>query len=166
MTVGETDYGRRTGGLQDRSGTIQLNRHEGFDLQYAAYAQGSNLRNPGFRFQIKYADPLVNRIDNLCPLVDNNSVLPDTIMNQPTLDYFSSLEEETSRIVDLRGLEAPEPMVKILLSCSELGPHDTFIGRLPHAPHPLFPHLQVRGLDWQLREDTDGSTLIAIRKRS
>ena len=68
-------------------------------------------------------------------------------MNQPKPGCFSILEEETSRIVDLRGLEAPEPMVKILLSCSELGPHDTFIGRIPHAPHPLFPHLQARGLE-------------------
>ena len=87
-------------------------------------------------------------------------------MNQSIADYFSVLEEGVSRIIDLRGLEAPEPMVKILLTCSELGPDDTFVGRLPHAPHPLFPHLEARGLDWQLREDTDGSTLIAIRRRS
>ena len=87
-------------------------------------------------------------------------------MNQSIADYFSVLEEDLSPIVDLRGLEAPEPMVKILLACSGLGPDDTFVGRLPHAPHPLFPHLEARGLDWQLREDTDGSTLIAIRRRS
>ena len=72
------------------------------------------------------------------------SIPADKSMNQSISDYFSVLEEDISRIVDLRGLEAPEPMVQILQACSELGPDDTFVGRLPHTPHPLLPHLEGR----------------------
>ncbi len=68
-------------------------------------------------------------------------------------------------VIDLRGLEAPEPMEKILMACSKLGTQDHFLARLPHLPTPLFPHLEARGMAWQVHEQTDGSVIISIEKR-
>lgn len=69
-------------------------------------------------------------------------------------------------IVDLRNLEAPEPMEKILMACAQLADGDTFLARLPHVPTPLFPHLEARGLEWQVEEEAEDSTLIRIWKRT
>jgi len=66
-------------------------------------------------------------------------------------------------IVDLRGLEAPEPMQRILLAASRLGPDKTYLARLPHVPHPLFPLLRERGLRWWVHEEVDHSALLAVR---
>ena len=73
-------------------------------------------------------------------------------------------EYDTAGIVDLRGLEAPEPMVRILEAGVQLGPEDNYIAHLPHVPHPLFPQLEARGLDWQAFEQKDGSALVVIRR--
>ena len=56
-------------------------------------------------------------------------------------------------------------MEKILMAGAQLGPDDSFVARLPHVPHPLFPHLEARGLDWQIHEEADDSVLILIRKQ-
>lgn len=71
---------------------------------------------------------------------------------------------DSSDITDLRGLEAPEPMVKILMACTQMGPDDHYVAHLPHFPDPLFPQLESRGLTWQVYEQADGSTLVAIRR--
>ena len=87
-------------------------------------------------------------------------------MDKTVSDYFSMPASDLPDIIDLRGLEAPEPMEKILLACAQLGPDDNFLARLPHIPTPLFPHLETRGLDWQVFEEADGSAVILIRRRS
>lgn len=67
-------------------------------------------------------------------------------------------------VVDLRGLEAPEPMVRILQAGVLLDPGDHYLALLPHVPHPLFPQLESRKLDWQVFEQPDGSAIVMIRK--
>lgn len=87
-------------------------------------------------------------------------------MNKPVADYFSIPEADLPDIIDLRGLEAPEPMEQILLACTRMRPDEYYLARLPHVPTPLFPQLETRGLEWQIHEETDGSALILIRRRS
>jgi hypothetical protein len=81
-------------------------------------------------------------------------------------EYFSVPDKELPEIIDLRGLEAPEPMEKILLACAQMGPDEYYLAHLPHVPEPLFPILEARGLDWQVFEQADGSALVLIRKSS
>ena len=69
-------------------------------------------------------------------------------------------------VIDLRTLEAPEPMEQILLACAQLGADEYFLARLPHTPYPIFPHLESRGLVWQLCQEAEDSTLILIRRRT
>ena len=73
---------------------------------------------------------------------------------------------ETLEIVDLRELEAPEPMEKVLLASSKLGDGQFFLAHLPHVPMPLFPQLELRGLRWWVHEEADQSALILIRKET
>ena len=79
-------------------------------------------------------------------------------------DKFAVLGNHTPGVVDLRNLEAPEPMERILLACSQLGDGDFFLAHLPHAPIMLFPHLESRGLQWWVHEEPDQSALVLIRK--
>ena len=81
-------------------------------------------------------------------------------------EYFSLPVNELPEIIDLRGLEAPEPMEKILLACAQMGPDDYYLSHLPHVPAPLFPILATRGLDWQVFEQEDESALVLIRRSS
>ena len=67
-------------------------------------------------------------------------------------------------IIDLRELEAPEPMERILMECSQLTPGSHFQAHLPHVPEPLFPHLERRGMEWQVAEQSDGSAILLIRR--
>lgn len=67
-------------------------------------------------------------------------------------------------VVDLRGLEAPEPMQRVLMACTQLADAEKYLVHLQHVPHPLFPHLQARGMQWRVYEQTDGSARILIWK--
>lgn len=66
-------------------------------------------------------------------------------------------------IVDLRELEAPEPMQQILLAASRLDGDKIYFARLPHVPHPLFPLLRERNLRWWVHEEVNQSALLAVR---
>jgi len=87
-------------------------------------------------------------------------------MNKEASDYLSLPENDMARVIDLRGLEAPEPMEKILSACTRLGPDEKYLAHLPHVPNLLFPHLESRGLNWQVFEEEDGSAVILIRRRA
>jgi len=67
-------------------------------------------------------------------------------------------------IVDLRKLEAPLPLEKVLMACSQLSAGELYLARLPRVPVMLFPHLDTRGLHWQVHEEFDQSALLLVRK--
>ncbi|MDH4021062.1 MAG: sulfotransferase family 2 domain-containing protein [Xanthomonadales bacterium] len=85
---------------------------------------------------------------------------------KPNWPDTGTAQEAPPTIVDLRNLEAPEPIERILMACSQMASEDNFRARLPHVPHPLFPLLEARGLEWKIHEEMDGSTLITIWRRS
>lgn len=64
---------------------------------------------------------------------------------------------------DLRELEAPLPLERVLLSTAQLGPGDSRLFRLPRPPTLLLPHLQARGLIHFLHVEDDGSALLLVR---
>jgi hypothetical protein len=52
------------------------------------------------------------------------------------------------------------------MASTRLSAGGMYVAHLPHVPGPLFPHLESRGLDWQIYEKSDGSALVLIRKKS
>ena len=85
-------------------------------------------------------------------------------MNKSLAEYLGSQKADRPEVNDLRNLEAPEPMEKILLACTQMPPGERYLAHLPHIPDPLFPHLQMRGLEWKVFEEPDGSALVLIRR--
>ena len=76
------------------------------------------------------------------------------------------LASDTPEIVDLREMEAPEPMQIILMACTHMGKDDSYLARLPHVPTMLFPQLLARGLAWYVHEEEDNSALLMVRRES
>lgn len=85
-------------------------------------------------------------------------------MDKTVSDIFPVLGAGTPHLVDLRDLEAPEPMEKVLLACSELDAGEFFLAHLPRVPTLLFPHLETRGLSWWVHEEADHSAMLLIRR--
>ncbi len=87
-------------------------------------------------------------------------------MAKTVSDKFAVLGGQIPEIVDLRDLEAPGPMEKVLLACAQLDNGEFFLAHLPRVPVMLFPHLESRGLRWWVHEEADQSALLLIRAGS
>jgi hypothetical protein len=87
-------------------------------------------------------------------------------MEKPVFDYVLPPGVDNDDIVDLRGLEAPEPMIRTLEACTGLDSDSCYVAHYPHVPYPLFLHLQARQLEWQVHEQADGSAVILIGRGS
>ncbi len=85
-------------------------------------------------------------------------------MNESVSGLFTVLGAKKPDIVDLRDLEAPEPMEEVLLACSKLGTGEFYLARVPCVPKLLFPHLESRGLRWWVHEEADHSALLLVRR--
>lgn len=67
--------------------------------------------------------------------------------------------------VDARGLEPPQPMVKILEALANLPAKTGIRARTDRRPMHLYAHLEERGFAGETTEQTDGSYLTHIRRR-
>jgi AcrR family transcriptional regulator/uncharacterized protein (DUF2249 family) len=67
-------------------------------------------------------------------------------------------------IADLRDLEAPEPLERILIETGEMAPGSVRLYRLPRFPRLLLPHLESRGLEHWIHEESDGTALLHLRR--
>lgn len=65
--------------------------------------------------------------------------------------------------IDARGLEPPEPMVRILEALSTLPAGGTLLARTDRRPMHLYPLLAERGFMTETQEQSDGSFLTLIR---
>lgn len=67
--------------------------------------------------------------------------------------------------LDNRGLEPPEPLVRILNVVKELEPGDEIVAMMDREPFLLYPELERRGMEWDFDEDGD-SFILKIRPLS
>jgi len=70
------------------------------------------------------------------------------------------------RVLDVRGLEAPLPMVRVLEGLDALGEHDELLVVHDRRPIFLYPQLDDRGFAHETREAEPGRVEIRIRRRS
>jgi len=66
--------------------------------------------------------------------------------------------------VDARGLEPPQPMVKILEAVATLPPSASLFARTDRRPMHLYTQLEQRGFAGESEEQADGSFLTHIRR--
>lgn len=65
-------------------------------------------------------------------------------------------------VVDARGLEPPEPMMRILSAVEQLGAGETLKACTDRRPVHLFPELESRGFRYRSEELADGSWVTEI----
>jgi uncharacterized protein (DUF2249 family) len=66
--------------------------------------------------------------------------------------------------VDARGLEPPQPMVKIIESLASLPPGGSLRARTDRRPLHLYAQLEARGFIGETEEQSDGSFVTLIRR--
>ncbi len=70
----------------------------------------------------------------------------------------------TPGVEDLRDLEPPEPLERVLTACAALKSGEVYLARLPRLPRMLLPHLRERDLHFEVLERSDGVALLRIEK--
>ncbi len=79
----------------------------------------------------------------------------------------SGVVSRDSKVVDVdaRGLEPPQPMIKILEAVAALPEGVELRARTDRRPIHLYPHLEERGFDAESAEEADGSFVTHVRRR-
>ena len=67
--------------------------------------------------------------------------------------------------LDVRGLEAPEPLVRVMETLDRLGADDSLLLKIDCRPVPLFRILDRNGYSHEERPGVDSLLEISIRKR-
>lgn len=70
------------------------------------------------------------------------------------------------RILDVRDLPAPEPMVRIHEALSALPANGQLIAHTPLRPQPLLDWLSREGFRWRVVEHRDGAATVWIQTRA
>ncbi|MCC7365064.1 MAG: DUF2249 domain-containing protein [Dehalococcoidia bacterium] len=70
----------------------------------------------------------------------------------------------TTKQIDNRGLEPPEPMVRILRALQELNGEGQLVALMDREPHLLFPELERRGYTWSFEKDGQTPYVLTIWK--
>jgi len=84
------------------------------------------------------------------------------------VSFYRDVEPGAStggRVLDVRGLEPPEPMVRILDEVERLGPGALLEVRHERRPTFLYPQLDERGFAHETDEPEPGLVRILIRRR-
>jgi uncharacterized protein (DUF2249 family) len=75
------------------------------------------------------------------------------------------VEPEVS-VLDVRGLEPPEPMLRTLAALEQLPPGGTLVQLNVRVPRFLLPRLEELGYEWEVREQSEELVRLLIRRRS
>lgn len=68
-------------------------------------------------------------------------------------------------VLDVRGLEPPEPMARTLAALETLPDGATLVQINVRVPQFLLPQLEAQGFTWEIREQTDELVRLFIRRR-
>ena len=69
-------------------------------------------------------------------------------------------------VLDVRGLEPPEPMVRTLAALEQLPPGGTLVQLNVRVPQFLLPQLEARGYSYEVREQAPDLVRVFIRRAS
>jgi uncharacterized protein (DUF2249 family) len=62
--------------------------------------------------------------------------------------------------IDNRGLEPPEPLVRILSALAELPEGDELVALMDREPVLLYPELERRGFTWDFQEGNEHHSIV------
>jgi len=67
--------------------------------------------------------------------------------------------------LDVRGLQPPEPLLRILSKLPEIGPGDTLEVTHFREPFPLYPKLEQAGFAYEIEKRGEELYRLSIRRR-
>lgn len=68
-------------------------------------------------------------------------------------------------VIDARGLEPPEPMLRTMEALDHLEPNRKLLVLLPREPFPLYRALELDGFSWQTEHQANGTVTVLIEHR-
>ncbi len=74
--------------------------------------------------------------------------------------------DDTMPCLDLRDLEPPEPLERLLLAATRLVPGESLLAHVPRHPHLLLPQLQARGHRFEVANLADGTAVVRVEAAS
>jgi len=74
-------------------------------------------------------------------------------------------KENADIVLDVCGLEPPEPLVRTMEVLDQLGPAEKLLVLLPREPYPLYRALELNGFCWQTVCRPDGTVEVLIQHR-
>jgi uncharacterized protein (DUF2249 family) len=83
----------------------------------------------------------------------------------PLAELLQALEAATTVTLDVRGLEPPQPLVRVLDRLETLGAGDRLAVVLDRRPMLLYPQLEARGFAHATDEATPGVVRVLITRR-
>ena len=83
---------------------------------------------------------------------------------QAVTDHDDAIEGDVI-VLDVRGLEPPEPMVRTLEALATLQPGKTLVQLNVHVPRFLLPQLDQRGFTYEIRAQAADLVRLFIRHR-
>ena len=91
--------------------------------------------------------------------------LADEHADDPAAPLPADLQHDASvEILDVRGLEPPEPMVRTLEALQRLPAGKTLLHVNVRVPRMLLPKLAERGFSYEMRERAPDLVLVFIRR--
>jgi uncharacterized protein (DUF2249 family) len=103
-----------------------------------------------------------SRVPPASDFLEQKAALPkisNQLVEQPAAGSVSSIE------VDARGLEPPQPMVRILEALASLPEGAELRAHTDRRPIHLYPQLEQRGFTGKSEEQSDGSYITYICRR-
>lgn len=82
----------------------------------------------------------------------------------PAPDSGSEGADDGVVVLDVRGLEPPEPLVRTLAALEELPEGHTLVQINVRVPRFLLPQLRERGFSWEIREQEPDLVRVFIRR--
>lgn len=76
----------------------------------------------------------------------------------------SEVSEDDVVLLDVRGMEPPQPLIATLEALEELPPNGTLLQINVRVPRFLLPQLKERGWRWDIREQENGPVRVFIRR--
>jgi len=84
----------------------------------------------------------------------------------PAAEPAAKSPPRAGRVIEMdnRGMEPPQPLVRIMNALAEMGPDDILVATMPHRPMHLYPILDERGFSVHTEDLPGGEAKIVIRK--
>lgn len=138
------------------AGFVLINDHDPVPLYYQFAGQYPN----AFSWEYLEQGPELFRVRITRTSATTAPVpLPPQAHRSPVVPFPENPAE-----VDARGLEPPEPLVRILAALNDLAPGGMLRAHTDRRPLHLFAELDSRGLTHTSEEQPDGSWLTTIRR--